>query len=911
MGKGNIEFLAFNRGLVDPLSLARTDVERTRLSAETMMNFFPKTQGAMRMRPGSKYLGTSDSNNPAQFIPFVAAVDDIALVELTDALLRVWISDAVVQRPSVSTSISNGSFATSTNWTDASVAGGAPTYGGSGLILNATNTGGIAEVTRQITVAGGDQNVEHGLAIHVSRGPIVFKVGSSSGADDYVAETELRTGYHSLAFTPTGDFYLSIKSESLVNRIIASIAVEASGDMTVTTPWAEASLDNIRSQQSADVLFIACEDQKQYRIERRGSGRSWSVVEYTPTDGPFFTLPSSKALLTPGATYGNTTLASSQPFFKSTHVGALFRIFQDGQHGVYKFATDDVYSDVWKVTGIGSTTERRSTIVTTGTFSANIRVQRSFDGPDSGFKTVSTITTATTTNVDDADDNVTVYYRLAIPSGDYTSGTVTATLTYSGGGKDGVCRVLAFNSSTSVDIEILSRFSSATQGASDWAEILWSDAQAWPTEVALHEGRLWWFGGSRAIGSVSDDYENFNAGTVGDSAPISRILGKGPVNKINFAISLLRLFIGTAGEEISMRSNSLEEPLTNTNSSAKTISTKGSSNLAALLLDDRGVFINRAGNRAYMIAYSSDANDYTTEDLTLLVPNLLNNVVSAAVQILPDTRLHFVLADGTVAILTYQAAEQVNCWHLYKTTAADGAVERVVVLPGTTEDQVYYLVNRTIDGSTVRYLERQAMESESVGGALNWLMDCAIQITQASSATITGLDHLEGEKVLLWSAGSDKSTDDADGIQTLYTVTGGEITAPAALTSAIVGLPYIKRTDDNEMDAEFKSTKLAYVAVAGTALGMKKRVNEMGLILGTTHNNGLFHGRSLDVDDLRPLPRVINGREITDVDELLGEDVLPFPFSGQYDTDSRYCLAAKAPRPCTLMAAILNIDTIG
>ena len=147
-------------------------------------------------------------------------------------------------------------------------------------------------------------------------------------------------------------------------------------------------------------------------------------------------------------------------------------------------------------------------------------------------------------------------------------------------------------------------------------------------------------------------------------------------------------------------------------------------------------------------------------------------------------------------------------------------------------------------------------------------------------------------------------------MQTTYTVTSGAITLASAITSATVGLPYVPRTTGKEMDAEYKSTKLAYAAAAGTALTMPKRVDHLGVILGTTHNKGLFYGKSLTVSDLQPLPRVIEGREITDVDEIFSaEDLTPFEFPGDYGPDARLCLAAKAPRPCTLMAAIVGMQT--
>ena len=236
------------------------------------------------------------------------------------------------------------------------------------------------------------------------------------------------------------------------------------------------------------------------------------MVEYAPNNGPFRPSRSSTARLKVGQTYGNTTLTADKPFFTENHVGALFRLFHHGQSGVFVLGREDTVTDQVKMTGIREPTanaERRFRIVTTGTWSATLTVQRSFDGPDIGFKdTATTITTNTTTDVGDGDNNTTVWYRVKIKTGDYTSGAATCTISYGNGGVTGICRVVGYNSSTSVDVEVLTRFSS-TDWSDNWQEGYWSDEQGFPSSVALYEGRLWHAGGAQIFGSVSDDYENF------------------------------------------------------------------------------------------------------------------------------------------------------------------------------------------------------------------------------------------------------------------------------------------------------------------------------------------------------------------------------------------------------------------
>jgi hypothetical protein len=66
----------------------------------------------------------------------------------------------------------------------------------------------------------------------------------------------------------------------------------------------------------------------------------------------------------------------------------------------------------------------------------------------------------------------------------------------------------------------------------------------------------------------------------------------------------------------------------------------------------------------------------------------------------------------------------------------------------------------------------------------------------------------------------------------------------------------------------------------------------------------LFFGP--DFDTLDPLPPVVGGKEVGNaVWETYDKDVFTFP--GYYDTDSRICLEARAPKPCTILAAVINM----
>ncbi len=896
---------AFNRGIADPLFFGRPDVKRLALSAETQTNWMPRVLGSMMLRGGLGYTGATYSNAQAIHIPFIYATNDTALIELTDSALRVKINEVAISRVAVSSAVANGGFNTDlTSWTGTDESGAASIWAAGGYLSLTGDGTNFAIRTQQVTVAGGDQNKEHALRVVVQRGPVVFKVGTSSGDDSYVSTTTLGTGAHSLAFTPTGDFYVQVSSNKTYACLVDSINVEAAGDMVLPSPYPLAVLSTIASDQSADVIELACYGYQQRKIERRAT-RSWSIVLYSPLDGPFNVINVTPTTLSTSAIIGDVTVTASKPLFKSTHVGALYKISSLGQQVTITASAQNVFSDPIRVTGLNSGGARQFSIVVTGTFSANVTLQRSV-GTIGSWSDVATYTTATSTTNSDGLDNQIVFYRIGIKTSDYTSGSAVCTLTYAAGSIDGVVKITGYTNNTTVSAQVVKNLG-GTAATTNWYEGQWSDYRGWPSSVAFYGGRLYWAGKSYIWGSISDVYESFDDTVTGDSGRISRTIGSGPVDDINWLLPLQRLILGTAGAEKSARSTSFDEPLTPTNFNLKNASTQGSAKVPAVVVDNMGYFVHRSGNAMYEMKLDTSnylSLDYTSTKTTEYAPVVASSAfLRMAVQRQPDTRIHCVRADGKVAVLIADSGEDVRGWVLVET---DGIVEDVVVLPGTSQvDIVYYCIKRTIGGSTVRYLERWALESDCVGGTLNKQADSYVTFTQAASTTITAAaPHLIGSQVVVWADGKDYSPG-AGSAQTLWTVgAAGTITGlPTAVTTGIVGLPY---------KAQFKSVKLSYMQTANgplmvhAALTQRKRLNTLAVLMRSTHYQGLQYGQDfITMDDL---PLVEDGAT-TAADYVWSDyDSDGFTFPGNWDTDSRLCLQANAPRPCTMLGALIGID---
>lgn len=905
MAKDDVQLVGFNRGEVSRTALARVDIDRLRMSAEIQINWLPYVVGPMMLRPGLGYLGRTKGDAKAKFLPFIFAKADTALLEFTNQALRVWIADVLLARVAVATTIQNGTFASATGWTTSNTTSGASvTIGAGTMVLACPPIGGLAQAQQSISIAAGDIGKEHGLRIVITTGPVAFRAGSSAGLTDLIAQTTLDEGTHSLTFTPTGGtVVIQIESTDPQNKTLTQCSIEAAGVVELPTVFETPDLGNIRFDYAGDIVFLACYGKQQYKVERRATG-AWSIVVYKSNDGPFAAIAGAVNVnMTPSVYYGNGTLSSDQPYFNSNHIGALFRIFTNGQINQTILGAVNAVTPSARVTGVGAS--RDFTVATTGTWAGTLALEESFDGPDSGFVEIATVTangsptftrnTGGSTRTPNL-DNIVAWYRVKFKL--YTSGTVQVNFSYTGGGGYGTCRVTGFTDSKNVSIEVVKAFTSL-QASTVWVEGEWSNNGSFPTTVCFHDGRLWWFGGDKIWGSVSDGIYSFDPEVVGDAGPINRSFGSGSVDVANWAVSLLRLVVGREMSEASVRSSSFDVPITPTNFSAKPCSTQGSARIPALKVDQRVIFVQQSNRRVYALQYNLQAGDYMPRDKTRLNLDIgLPGFVATAVARQPDTNLFFVRGDGQVAVLLDDVDDEVEAWWRIKTAptmAGDGIIEETVILPGNVEDAIYFVVARTIGGTVRRHLERMALREECRGGDMNKIADAFVSYDGPAMNTI-GCPHLVGETVVVWADGAKRGE---------YVVpVGGTVTLDASYSKIMAGLKY---------KGQFKSAKLAYAAQLGTALTKPKKIQGLGVILYDTHIAGLKYGAALD-DDSRPLdnlPQVEDGEAMSSDTVYSEYDKPSFSFPGEWNSDSRLCLECEAPYPAMVAALVVDLQTSG
>ena len=837
----------FNRGEVDELVLARDDVEKINNSAELVENWLPMRLGGMTHAPGVEDIG--ETKDAPVCIPFIFALNDTALVEVSENCFRVWVEDTLITRPSVTATVP----AFGASWTDASGVGSTVTLQGGVSLRGADTTEAIYRTSATINETG----TEHGLRIVVSRGPVRVQIGDEGAGSNNIYDGELGTGTHSLSVTPDANLAITLRNANNYTVIVASVAFEAAGIMEVPGDIADPS--SVRWHQAADITYCA-QYGPQFKIERRGQ-RSWSWVLYQPEDGPFGFINTSQITLQANALDGDPLITSSTEYFKAGMVGSLLKLVSSSQTVDASITTAANGTDTIRVTGVE--TARRFDVNVLGTFSGTVQLQRSPD--EANWETVEEYTGTTTKTFSDGLDNAVLYYRLYVSA--ISSGTAVLGLSYAGGSIEGIGRIVAVNSTTEVRVTCLVPFGS-TDATRDWYRSEWCAEDGYPTAVAVDEGRACFAGNGKFLASQSSLYESFDRDTEGGGRSILRTIGFGPVDKVYWLASAVRLVMGLASDEISVRSSSFGEILTQDNAVLRPGTMHGAAAVPPVTMNNDLYFADRSGIKLIEMAYNVSNDSYAPFDLTYLAQEICaSGIKRIALLMKPEPRIVVVLNDGSARFLLIDRNEDVLAWS--RRTFPYPCVD-VAVLPEASGDRVYFVLN--VDG-TYR-LQKMARVREADQYPVDMF-----------KRAVTGLDHLEGETVDVWVDGARVAVD--------QTVSSGAVGAQSG--TIVVG---------KKITARWKSGRLGQY-IDRSVLTERKNVLQIGLIAKNVWHDGLRYGR--DESTLYRLPLIHKGVEL-DTSVLVDYDTNAHEFEGSHDTDSRVWLVTDAP--ATIMSLGYFVDKI-
>lgn len=338
------------------------------------------------------------------------------------------------------------------------------------------------------------------------------------------------------------------------------------------------------------------------------------------------------------------------------------------------------------------------------------------------------------------------------------------------------------------------------QGGADFRLGAWAGLNSYPSACSFHQQRLFFGGGDndlsqRIDASVVGDFFKFSPTPLNDSligdeptddSSLSYQVASDQVNIISWLKSAKSMVVGTTNAEF--RLGSAEDgALTPGTVTVSRESRHGTANVEPEYMGNAVVYAQRAGIKLREMLFDFQSDSFASNDLTLFGDHLTRGKIKQlAFQQEPDTVCWIVTENGDLLSLTYDREQTVFAWAKHILGGADVKVISVASVSSDDQrDEVWFVVERTIDGVTKRYVEYLSKEFDLQPGIDDaFFVDSGLVYNGAPVTTITGLDHLEGETVSILADGA---------VHPDRVVASGQITLQKSVEKAAVGLPYVSK----------------------------------------------------------------------------------------------------------------------
>lgn len=296
-------------------------------------------------------------------------------------------------------------------------------------------------------------------------------------------------------------------------------------------------------------------------------------------------------------------------------------------------------------------------------------------------------------------------------------------------------------------------------------------------------------------------------------------------SRILHIVSLTNLMLLTNSAEWKVGTNN-SDVLTPSTISVMPYSYVGASDVQPIVVNNTMIYAASRGGHVRELAYSWQAGGYVTGDISLRAPHLFddNQIIDIAQVKAPIPILWMVSSSGLLLGCTYIPEQEVCGWHRHDTK--NGIFLSCAAVAEGSTDVLYVITQRVINGQRRQFIERMRNRSFTTPSQA-FFVDCALSYSGSAVTTVTGLDHLEGEKVSILADGS---------VHPKKTVKNGEIHLDYPASIIHVGLP---------IESDLETVPVAAQIDSGYAQGRMKNVNKVwlrvhassGIWVGSDANN--------------------------------------------------------------------------
>jgi hypothetical protein len=620
--------------------------------------------------------------------------------------------------------------------------------------------------------------------------------------------TEVNGRRFTVANKTTNTFELS--GVNSTNYTTYSSGGTASKVYEISTNYTSAQVFDLQFAQSADIMYITHPLHEPAILSRTGH-TNWTLADAVFEKGPYLDANSTSTTLTSSATTVGTgrTLTASASLFASTDVGRLFKL-GDGHGKITAFTSATVVTVevLVALTSNGSVTWALGAYSNTTGFPRSVSFfeQRLIYGGSTDFpQTIWASQSGLYNNFDVGDSSAADSFiytiaankvnviRYLAPARDLIIGTA--------GGEFQVGRPTGEPlKPDNVNIKQQTSYGSHTTPPQQiGSTILFVQRQ------------------QRKIREFSYRFEN-DAYAAPDMTILAEHLTEGGIVDVEYAQEPSSIYyaVRTDGQLLGMTYQREEEVVAwhrsviGGKNTACTVTVTDYDNIT---VGSRLVLTKSDGTS---VTFTSETAGSSSPSETLgFRPNTNNNTTADNIFTAINTHADFTVANPASNVVTITETDPQSTGFLTITTTdstrlavtseAHAKVTSVASIAETTENQVYMIVERIVNGSTVKYVEYK-------DPTLN--MDSGLSgIVTGASTTVTALDHLEGQKVQIL-------IDDA--VYPAQIVTNGAVTVSLPSTfsdkTIEVGLGYV---------STLKTMRPEGGSQAGTSQGRKKRYNEI------------------------------------------------------------------------------------
>ena len=785
----------FTAGELTPKLAGHIDFDKYSNGLETLENMTTFPQGGVTRRAGSRFVAeVKDSSKSTRLIPFEFNITQSYCIEVGDQYMRFF-----------------------------------------------KDRGQIVEATKSISAI---TKANPAVVTATSHG---YSDGDHVWINDVVGMTEVNGRRFTVANKTTHTFELSGVNSS--NYTTYSSGGTAAKVFEISTSYTQSQIFDLKFAQSADTMFIVHPSHEPAKLTRTGH-TSWTLADVDFQKGPYLDTNTTTTTLNPGSSGVGTgvALVASADLFASTDVGRLVKLhgghckitaFTDAQNVTMSIltaldastATTSWQLGYWSATTgfpetvsffeqrliFGGTTAYPQTV-----FASESGLYEEFDAGDGSAADAFIYTIAA---------NRVNKIRWLAPGRDLIVGTAGGE--FKVGRPTGeplkpdnvqIIQQTTYGGYTTQPIQIGSAILFVQRQARKVRQFIYrfaDDAYEAPDMTILAEHIT-------EGGIVDVDFAQEPDSIYWAVRADGTLLGL-TYNREQDVVAWHRHIIGGKGQSCTVTVTDYD----NTLSGTKLTFTKS---------DGTTVTFTSTTGTAGTNEFKTETNNNTTASNLQTTINghadFTATVSSAEVTITETT-------PESTGFLTVDSQDSVR---LSTTNELASKVKSVTSITETSENEVWIVVERIINGSTVKYIEYLDTTLSQDSGL-------AGTVTGAST-TVTSLDHLEGETVQI-------VIDDA--VYPKQKVTNGAVTISLPSTFASktieVGLGYVSTV---------KTMKIEAGATAGSvAQGRKKRYNEVIVrflnTVGATINGDQLPFRSSADEMGEPIPAFTGDKKVTNL----------------------------------------------